>query len=396
MTVQSVCLELCSELLFSEDDRAHIERSARAIIDPTALLSVLGDAVPADETAEAPSWIQLTPKQHAVKGFASRDGRRFKVADLKALVAQLNAASEHHPMDIDHGSEMAGGLFSTTTTEAFGWLTEFAVRHGSELWGRVEWTADGAALIAAKKFRGISPAFTIDRTSWYAYREDPEKAPPMLITGISSAALTNRPALLLRSLNTLDGESEMTHAALCKLFGLPETATPAELETAISSRSRVQTLSIEDAVPRADYEALRLKNAELEAAAQVAVQAARETRDAALLSEINGAIDDAAKTGKISPASKDYHRESCTRGDYDTRVAALAAFRKYVEVQPVLIDNTQSERAQAAIKVPTVATDPKSIARLMNVTPAEREKALADMRGKPEIYNPHAYRIPAV
>jgi phage I-like protein len=63
---------------------------------------------------------------------------------------------------------------------AAGWIKE--LRHDETgLWGRVEWTARAAAMIAAREYRTLSPAFLHDDAG--------------VITQAKSAGLVHNPAL---------------------------------------------------------------------------------------------------------------------------------------------------------------------------------------------------------
>ena len=61
------------------------------------------------------------------------------------------------------------------------------------IWGKVEWTETGTALMADRAYRGISPVMVHDATG--------------KVTAILRASLTNRPNL--KGLATLHGELDM-------------------------------------------------------------------------------------------------------------------------------------------------------------------------------------------
>jgi phage I-like protein len=126
-----------------------------------ALRTAVGEAAPnmvmakgLSEDGEAPEWIQLTTG----RTFEGRDGRKFKVQSARAIVKAFDDAGEHLQVDIDHESEFAHPMMSTST-KSYGWVTGLAVRNQGQLWARVEWTAEGRALITEKQFRSISPVF---------------------------------------------------------------------------------------------------------------------------------------------------------------------------------------------------------------------------------------------
>lgn len=74
----------------------------------------------------------------------------------------------------------------------------------------------------------------------------------------------------------------------------------------------------------------------------------------ALDDEIEHALDDAAKAGKIAPASRELHKAQIT-GNADPR-KGLEIFRKLVGLAPAIVDeNTQGRSATAEDKVSTHA-----------------------------------------
>jgi phage I-like protein len=82
------------------------------------------------------------------------------------------------PLDENHSTMVAANTGGAAP--ARGWIVELQER-GDGLWGRVEWTAAGTALMADQAYKGISPVFD--------YAKDGT------ILRIRNAALTNNPNL---------------------------------------------------------------------------------------------------------------------------------------------------------------------------------------------------------
>ena len=135
----------------------------------TALAASAGDGVP--------DWVQLIPGGR----FAGIDGRGpYHVASAKAVIAASMARGQGKlPIDENHATQRAAkeGL----AAPARGWIVELADREKDGIWGRVEWTEAGRALVADGAYRGISPVF--------------EHTAGGGVVRILSAALTNDPNL---------------------------------------------------------------------------------------------------------------------------------------------------------------------------------------------------------
>ncbi|MEX2480204.1 MAG: phage protease [Gammaproteobacteria bacterium] len=144
-------------------------------------------AAGADGHRDAPEWVHLLPADMVI----TVDGRGpYRVTDAAQLAASsLQAAGGRLPIDENHSTDLAapqGG-----PSPARGWIVDLQARDDG-IWGRVEWTAAGKALMSDRAYRHISPAIT--HTSHHR------------VTGILRAALTNRPNL--RGLAALNSELE--------------------------------------------------------------------------------------------------------------------------------------------------------------------------------------------
>ena len=112
---------------------------------------------------------------------------------LRRLADSLNASGREVLVDRDHASSRPG---LDRDTSAQGWASEFEVREGKGLFGRVKWSDVGRKLVENRVFRWLSPVFRIGK----------DRKP----VDMQAIALTNTPSqpLLKPVLNqAADGET---------------------------------------------------------------------------------------------------------------------------------------------------------------------------------------------
>ncbi|WP_444462221.1 phage protease [Rhodobacter capsulatus] len=148
-----------------------------------------------------PDWIHLIP---AGAEIMTQDRRGPYRLDTNSVVASL-APGAKLPIDENHAIDLAGPRGEPSP--ARGYITELQAR-ADGIWGRVDWTEAGRALMADRAYLGISPAVV----------HDGEK----LIIGLARASLTNKPNL--RGLTALHQETSMSLAAVAKALGLSDDA----------------------------------------------------------------------------------------------------------------------------------------------------------------------------
>ena len=184
---------------------------------PAMTKSISALIVSMNAAAGAPEWLHLLP---AEKSFGGVDGRGpYVVEDREALVARFNAAGSKIPVDENHSIDLAGK--SGHPSPARGWIVEMQAR-ADGVWGRVEWTVEGRALVEGKAYGYLSPVLL--HTAAKPYRVD----------RILRVALTNEPNLA--SLKSLHSQEEQTMLEeLRKALGLPETADEAAVLAAVTS-----------------------------------------------------------------------------------------------------------------------------------------------------------------
>jgi len=166
----------------------------------------------------APEWVHLIP---TVKGeLTTYDGRGpYLMADIDAVIQASMANPRGMPIDENHATDVAAPV--GLPSPARGWIVELQAR-ADGLWGRVEWTAEGAKLVADKAYRGLSPVLAVS------------KADKKTVGAVLRASLVNKPNL--RGLTALQQEANMDLLKkLAEMLGLPPEATEDEVLAAIKA-----------------------------------------------------------------------------------------------------------------------------------------------------------------
>ena len=162
---------------------------------------------------DVPEWVLLVPSGT----FSGRDGRGPYVLSDPAAVIRASMAEGRLPVDENHATDL--GASSGAPSPARGWIAELESR-ADGLWGRVEWTDGGRALLKDGAYRGISPVFVTGRGG--------------RVERVLRAALTNTPNLA--GLATLHQErNSMDLTRLCVSLGLPADADAAALGAAVDA-----------------------------------------------------------------------------------------------------------------------------------------------------------------
>lgn len=281
-------------------DPVDVELATLVFIEPAALAAegASGDAPPA--------WVQLFP---AAPEVVARDGRRWTLPDPQAVIDAFAANRADLPFDFDHTSALKAP--KGEPSPASGWIKEVAMRAGA-LCARVDWTPAGAAALASRAYRYVSPAF----------RHDAEGR----ITSLHSAGLVNRPALDLPALahagaasppsanpdpksasdfsgaRVQPGAPMALSAALAAALGLPATASDEQAVQAIGDLRKPPSLA--SFVPRQDYDLAVTQRDEAKSALSTAQRA---DHDKAVTAFLDGAV----AGGKMAPASRPHYLALC-------------------------------------------------------------------------------------
>ena len=292
------------------------------------------------EGASAPDWVQLTPAGPRIMG---RDGRWWLLSDAAAVAARFDATKEPQ-IDLEHSSQLKAP--EGEAAPAVGWIKELAVREGG-LWGRVEWTPDGATLVATRAYRYLSPVFSFDPATGEIGR-------------IVSAGLTNTPNLEMAALNAQQ-ENQPMDGTVLQALGLPTTATAADAVVAVNTLKSEKAVALNSAqhpdphlfVPTADHQLALNRISTFETA-----ETARQE------SAIVAAADAAITAGKVAPASKDYHLASC-RAE-----GGLERFNAFIGAAPVIAPNSALDGKKAGDTPSALTAEELAVCRQLGMDPA--------------------------
>ena len=321
---------------------------------------------------EPPDWAHLLP----TGSFRGRDGRgpyHLRDAAAVALASAIGPGEPESPVDYDHQIDLAAVRGVGGTAPAAGWLKEFETRPDG-IWARIEWTKRGAAAIAAREYRYLSPVFKheADGEIRQVLRAALTNNPNLRLTALASAEshpegdVMDLPAELLAALGLPQGSDQAAAlaaaralkisaeaggaartalASALKAAGLPETAAPAELETKLRTALASATPDPQLYAPMDQIVSL-----------QAQVKSLTEARAAEL-------VEQAMKAGKITPANKDwalaYHGQN------------PAGFAEYLRNQPVLLPPGEIPAPGKASGKAALDADQLALCVSMGLTPEE-------------------------
>lgn len=151
-------------------------------------LIVLAQAMDLPNVAEAPEWVHLLP---TAKGqITTFDGRGpYVIADAAAVIQASMSEPRGIPIDENHSTNLAAP--QGREAPARGWIKAMEARDDG-IWGEVDWTSAGRALMADRAYRGVSPVMILQPDGRSLER-------------ISVVSLVNKPNL--RGLASLHQES---------------------------------------------------------------------------------------------------------------------------------------------------------------------------------------------
>lgn len=280
----------------------------------------------------APEWIELIPAGFDVRG---RDGREWVNPDPQGVVTATGADVHPLPLDWEHATETRApqGL----SAPAAAWIEALEVREGGSIWGRTNWTTEGAEQVTRgpagepPKYRFVSPVFAFDVAT-------------RIIRRLVSVGLTNTPNLLLTALNRegLNREEpnreppEKTLSIATRLvaaLGLAANATEDEIVTAATeAKAANRPVDLSSYAPRADLDAAVNR-------ANTAEASLAERTKADRTAAIDAAISAAQDAGKVIPASAEQYRAMCREE------GGLERFQALVPTLPVIAGAAESRAA---------------------------------------------------
>lgn len=310
-------------------------------------------AIPAVEADGSPvKRVQLLP----LGNISCRDGRKFKLADASAAATAIETSRAYHGrtdivVDYDHHSE--GAQTKGTRSIASGWIDPATLSVEDDgIYGDIAWTGAGAAHLAAREYRYLSPTFWFDKLG--------------NVLGLKSVALLNNPAIDELAALAATQETVMLTDIALKL-GLPETATAEEIIAAIGALQPADNFTAMAAALSTAATGLGLSAdaavPDVLAAAAVAAAASAGAPDptkfvpieqltavnaklvalegAATATAATAAVDAAVASGKIAPASRDHFLKSAEK-DLPGFVA-LAATMPVILGDGEVVDTTKKD-----------------------------------------------------
>ncbi|MNZ38300.1 Mu-like prophage I protein [compost metagenome] len=305
------------------------------------------------QDGNAPEWVELIPAGPEVVG---NDGRRW-LFDQQAqqwVTADFGARAQDFPLDWEHATQLRAPKGEEAPAAA--WITELDIRDGA-LWGRTVWTQRGGTQVANREYRYLSPVFDFDPATGRIVR-------------LVSAGLSNKPNLTLTALNSEQQEKPVALAAVIALaLGVPADATDEQALTAINALKTTaqarnsEQPSLERFVPRADYDALQTR-------ATNAEQALAANKQAELAKAVDAALDAASAAGKITPATRDYHRAMCSDQ------AGLERFQAFVGAAPVIAPDSNLDERKPTATTTALNSEQQAMCAQLGVDPAEFIKTL--------------------
>ncbi|HFG1697241.1 TPA: phage protease [Vibrio cholerae] len=295
------------------------------------------------DAATAGVWLPLIP----AGTFQGIDGRTWNNSNPNAIIQRF---TKKRPFDVEHSTHIKAP--NGEPAPAYGWITSLENRNG-EIWGFVEWNAEGREMIEEKKYAFYSPAFGHDKENGFIYT-------------IESAGLTNNPNLNVPALNRQEENEMKLPQLILAALGLAETATEQDAVIAINSLksekdialNRASNIDLNVAVPKETYQ-LALNRAET---AEKALKAIQD-------SEIDALVEDAIKAGKVAPANKEMFLGMC-RAE-----GGIEQFKKFVETAPAIATNSKVTTTQTSVQADELDPEEIALCRKMGVTQEEYLKS---------------------
>lgn len=186
-----------------------------------ALRTVIHALLPFGADPGVPEWVHLVP----AGTFSGQDGRGpYTLANAETVIRASMAAGKL-PIDENHAIDLAAKAGGSSP--ARGWVVEMQAR-ADGIWGRVEWTQSGRALVEDHAYRGISPAFAVTEKGG-------------VVVQVLRAALTNTPNLTqLKTLHTQEHPVDLTK--MRRALGLADDADEAAIIAAAEAARNAVTL----------------------------------------------------------------------------------------------------------------------------------------------------------
>ena len=181
----------------------------------------------------------------------------------------------------------------------------------------------------------------------------------------------------------------MNREAIIKLLGLNADASDDAITAAVEALQAEPepaapvTPNASEMVPRADHELVKNQLATL-------LEANTKKEKENFEAECRATVDAAVEAGKVAPASKEYHLNTCLSG-----VTALNAFKEYIGATPEMVGNsqmTEAERtaAQGGAEAP-LTSEERLVCKKLGLSAEDYRNSQKSIREDEETYHPRAY-----
>lgn len=267
--------------------------------------------------ANVPDILELVPAGK----FTGLDGRSWVNDKPDGIVEAFNRDGLKLPIDYEHATEVAAP--EGREAPAAGWITSLENRDGA-IFGKVEWTDRGKNMVGSKEYRYYSPAFE--------YARDSRRVLKMVSIG-----LTNKPNLTHFALNHQDPQEDhpvKIAIAILTALGLTNPdATEGEVVNAVNElkSSRETALNAQkNSVSKDEHQKVIVAR---DAAQTELATLKQKTVD----DEINRVLDEATKSGRVTPATRDYHLAVCKQE------GGIEKFKAWLKSAPVIGDGSGLE-----------------------------------------------------
>jgi len=172
------------------------------------------------DEADVPEWVHLLPATFGAIQTGDKRGP-YHVTDAAQVIALSFSETDRLPIDENHATDLAAP--KGHPSPARGWIVEMQAREDG-IWGKVEWSKEGAALVSTRAYRALSPVITHGKTKE--------------VGRILRASLVNVPNLRgLAVLNHQQQDTEMDFLQrMAELLGLNADASEEDVTTALQSR----------------------------------------------------------------------------------------------------------------------------------------------------------------
>ena len=304
----------------------------------------------------APEWVMLVPA-----GTVVTDKYPPFLCDREAMaltMAQVNSLGHDLVIDYEHQTLLGEYRSRDGTAPAAGWIKELQPRD-TGLWGRVEWTAKGGGMVAAKEYRYLSPVVL------------PRKSDNRMFW-MHSAGLVNDPAIRgmrpLVNKADLNTKEQLMKTQIIGLLSLKADASDDDVLNAVKAGKEfrdgmLQALALKAEATVADangaigvlrefraglVEALALKAEATPADARGAILVLKNPTGFvpvadfhALKARLDGRdaddlVEGAVAAGKVTPANREWARAYALKDE--------AGFKAFVEKAPVVVQPGQVAR----------------------------------------------------